>query len=230
MKTLCIIPVRGGSKGIPRKNLAELFEGMTLLEWTIRQAQVVYAGDELIVSTDDEAMAAAAGKCGTRVDMRPPELAQDASTTASVVEYLLEKLDPEASIYDTIAILQVTSPLRQSEDIAQSRRMMEEGNYDSIVSAFIETEAHPAKMYVMCDGFAEPVLPKYEASRRQDLPPIYRRNGAIFVVRRTHFLQTGQLWGGRTGLVEMPRERSVDIDAPGDLDRTRSFLAEPAAR
>src|SRR5690606_14120664 len=104
--------------------------------------------------------------------------------------------------YAAIAILQVTSPLRLPQDIFRAREMIETGAYDSVVSAYPETATHPAKMYILRGGMAHAVLPEFETARRQDLPPVYRRNGAIFMVTRAQFERTGRLWGGRTGLAE----------------------------
>lgn len=224
MRTICIIPVRGGSKGIPRKNVAELVDGVSLLEWTLRQATQAYGFEDVFVSTEDAEMARIASASRVQVVARPAELAQDETTTASVVEHLLQHVDPAQRRYSCIAILQVTSPLRTVDDISRSREMMQTGTYDSVVSAYEETSTHPAKMYFVESGTAVAVAPTYECSRRQDLPRVFRRNGAIFVVTRQHFDRTGRLWGGRTGLVEMPRERSVDIDTPEDLQKARHFL------
>ena len=103
---------------------------------------------------------------------------------------------------------------------------MATGGFDSVVSAFADEGPHPAKAYLVEDGIARSVMPEFETSRRQDLPPVFRRNGALFMVTREHYARTGRLWGGRTGLVEMPRERSIDIDAPQDFELARArFLA-----
>lgn len=225
MRILCAIPVRGGSKGIPRKNLAEIVDGVSLLEWTIRQALGAYPVEDIFVTTDDREMAQLAARCGVQVVDRPPELAQDASTTASVIDHLLEVADPDGTRFDGIAILQVTSPLRTVEDIRSSQALMRSGKFDSVVSVFEERNVHPAKMYFIESGSAVPVAPAYECSRRQDLPKVFRRNGAIFVTTRAHFKRTGRLWGGRTGLVEMPQERSIDVDAPEQLQTARRALA-----
>jgi CMP-N,N'-diacetyllegionaminic acid synthase len=229
MHTICVIPVRAGSKGIPRKNLAEIVDGVCLLEWTIRQARRAYPVEDIFVSTEDAEMARIAADCGVQVVSRPPELAQDASTTASVVEHLLAQVDPEGRRFQAIAILQVTSPLRTVEDILSAKDLMAAGRYDSVVSACEETARHPAKMYFLEAGCAVSVAPSFECSRRQDLPKVFRRNGAIFVVTREHFDRTGRLWGGRTGLVQMPGERSIDIDAPPDLEAARRFLSSRPA-
>lgn len=225
MRTLCVIPVRGGSKGIPRKNLATLFDDMTLLEWTIRQAHAVYDTDEVIVSTEDRAMSDLASACNSQVHHRPSELAQDSSSTASVVEHLVQEQKKSGRRYDVIAILQVTSPLRDAADIRSAREIMLTGNYDSVVSAYREDLTHPAKMYFWEGAMARPVLPEMEGLRRQDLPQVFRRNGAIFMATMEHFERTGALWGGRTGLVQMPKSRSVDVDSEHDLAAAREFFA-----
>lgn len=224
MKNACIIPVRGGSKGIPRKNLAELVKGISLLEWTIDQAMRCFDRDEIFVSTEDDEMASVATSRGACVVQRPRELAQDYSTTASVVSDLLNTIDPGARRFDMVAILQVTSPLRRDEDVKSATNMIRTGRFDSVVSGFEVTDTHPAKMYYLDGELAVPVSSKYETSRRQDLPKAFRRNGAIFMTTRRHFNATGMLWGARTGLVIMPRERSIDIDTPGELEAARHFI------
>lgn len=224
MRNACIIPVRGGSKGVPRKNLAELVEGISLLEWTIDQAMRCFDRDEIFVSTEDDEMASVATSRGACVVQRPLELAQDHSTTASVVFDLLNTVDPGARRFDTVAILQVTSPLRRDEDVKSATNLMRTGRFDSVVSGFEVTDTHPAKMYYLDGEFAVPVSSEYETSRRQDLPKVFRRNGAIFMTTCRHFDATGTLWGGRTGLVMMPSERSIDIDTPRDLEVARQFI------
>lgn len=225
MKTLCVIPVRGGSKGIPRKNLSPIVSGVSLLEWTVRQALTAYSRDEVFVSTEDEEMATIAVRSGARVVPRPLQFAQDASPTVEVVNHLLTDVGRDAG-FEAIAILQVTSPLRTVEDIARSRELIATGRFDSVVSAYEETACHPAKMYFVEGEYAVPVSPRYESSRRQDLPSVFRRNGAIFVVTMGYYERSHRLWGGRTGLVQMPRERSIDIDTLADLEAARAFLSQ----
>jgi CMP-N-acetylneuraminic acid synthetase len=225
MSVACIIPVRGGSKGIKRKNLSPLLGDVTLLDWTIDQALRCFKPSEVLVSTEDEELAAAARGRGAQVIPRPNHLAQDHSTTASVVEDLLENLDPSASKFHQVLILQVTSPLRQDSDVDAARELMDSGQFDSVISGFAIKEHHPAKMYFMDGDLARPVSSEFETARRQALPPVCLRNGAIFWTTRDWFTKTGQLWGGRTGLVVMPRDRSVDIDTPEDLAAAQDYLS-----
>ena len=222
MRTLCVIPARGGSKGVPRKNLVEIAPGITLLDRTIDQALRCYPAEDVVVSTEDHEIATAAEARKARVSERPAELARDESTTASVVDHLLDELDPSAELYEVIAVLQVTSPLRRDTDVREAQKMISSGRYDSVVGAFRVTDTHPAKMYFVENGDARSVAPDLETARRQDLPQVYRRNGAIFMVTRDYYATTGLLWGGRVGLVEMPAERSIDIDSPDQLEEVRN--------
>jgi CMP-N-acetylneuraminic acid synthetase len=200
------------------------------LEWTARQALACYPAEDIVVSTEDGELSTIARGCGVPVVDRPAKLAQDDTTTAAVVDHLLARLDPEATRYDAVAILQVTSPLRQASHIRNSIEMINGGAYDSVVSAYKTTTCHPAKLYFLDETsetpVARPVSPTHEFARRQDLPQAFRRNGAIFLVTRDHYARTGRLWGGRTGLVVMPMSRSVDIDSAPDLDRAKQFLTQ----
>lgn len=230
MRILCVIPVRGGSKGLPRKNALEIVAGVSLLEWTIRQATTAYPVRDIVVSTEDAELSGIAKACGIAVCPRPAELAQDETTTAAVVDHLLAELDPNAELFEAVAILQVTSPLRQVSDVQRSIEMISSGNFDSVVSAYETMACHPAKLYFLDETqampVATPVAPELQRLRRQDLPKAFRRNGAIFIVTREYHGKTGQLWGGRTGIVIMPEDRSVDIDASADLDNARQRLAQ----
>ena len=230
MRILCVIPVRGGSKGLLRKNAAELVEGVSLLEWTIRQGLASYPVENVVVSTEDFELAGIAQNCGVLVSARPAELAQDETTTAAVIDHLLAQLDPDAALFDAMAILQVTSPLRQLSDIRRSIEMISSGAYDSVISAYQTMACHPAKLYFLDETQAMPTLipfaPECQHARRQDLPKAFRRNGAIFIVTREYFEKTGQLWGGHTGLVVMPESRSIDIDTPADLEKARQMMIQ----
>jgi CMP-N,N'-diacetyllegionaminic acid synthase len=225
----CIIPVRGGSKGIPRKNLMIVAEGLSLLEWTVDQALRCFQHDDVLVSTEDAEMVSVAAGRGARVVPRPPELAQDHSSTVGVVSDLLARVDPDARRFGAVAILQVTSPLRRDEDVQKAKALMNTGRFDSVVSGFEVTSPHPAKMYYQQGELALPVSSEYETARRQDLPRVFCRNGAIFMTTRRRLEATGKLWGGRTGLVVMPRDCSVDIDDPEDLEFARHALRATAS-
>jgi CMP-N,N'-diacetyllegionaminic acid synthase len=194
-------------------------QGMSLLEWSIREAQKSRLKDALLVSTEDAELAQIAARCGVQVAHRPAELAQDNTTTAAVVADLLQEHEA-----DVITILQATSPLRQAVDIDAALALFESGEYDSVVSGCVYNGPHPAKLYMADGRGVRPVAPEFEIARRQDLPLIYQRNGAIFMVKAAYFKQTGALWGGNTAMLKMPVERSVDVDSHADLEAARKYL------
>ena len=235
MRILCIIPVRGGSKELPRKNFLEIKKNISLLEWTIKQANEIFDNDDIVVSTENLELSNIAKAVGTRVIDRPNELAQDESTTADVVNHVLKYLDPNGKIYEALVILQVTSALRQNEDINKSIKMIKSKKYDSVISGFETINNHPAKQYTIDEtegiSIAKPVLPEshplqQKHANRHQRSKIYQRNGAIFLVTQKFFIQTGLLLGGRIGLVKMPLERSIDIDTEDELKQVRKILEQ----
>ena len=143
-KNLCIIPVRGGSKGIPRKNLRNIFRKITLLEWTINQAKEAFSRDDIIISTEDSEMKKVAQSCNVRVIDRPKYLAKDNSKTISVIDHLFKVFKKENINFNAFTILQVTSPLRLITNIKDSIKLINNYNYDSVISVY-EDDNHPAK-------------------------------------------------------------------------------------
>lgn len=227
MRFLCIIPVRGGSKGLKRKNALEIKTGISLLEWTVHQAHSAYPKEDVVISTEDFELSKIAKDAGARVFERPMNLAQDSSTTSDVVYNVLDQLsDPSA--YEAIAILQVTSALRTREDILKSIEMMQSKIYDSVISAYESLSSHPAKQYFINEiegnKIASSFVPLLQHANRQERPKVFQRNGAIFTVTKDFFLKTSHLWGGRIGIVDMPFERSIDIDTADDLKKARLLL------
>lgn len=221
-KWMCVVPVRGGSKGLPRKNALPVKDDISLLEWTLREAQKSILKESLVVSTEDAELAAIASRCGVKVALRPEALARDESTTAEVIAHLLAQQDEGI---ETLCVLQATSPLRTVADIDAAAALMAQGGVDSVVSVCAYEGVHPAKMYVETDGGAQPVMQLPQSTRRQERSNIFVRNGAIYMVRRPFFDETGSLWGGKTALLKMPKERSIDIDTLADLDAARVYLA-----
>ena len=221
--SFCIIPVRGGSKGLPRKNLLKIYNNISLLEWTINQAKKVYECEKIIVSTEDSELKSIAKESNVRVVNRPADLAKDKSSTLSVIDHLFEIFESEEIILDSFTILQVTSPLRDSKHIKNSLELINSNKYDSVLSVYID-DKHPAKNYFYVNGFLEPVIPNYEFFPRQLLPVVYRRNGAIFSVTSDYYKKYKKLWGGKIGYVLMDKERSIDIDYYEDFIKAKEFI------
>lgn len=219
MKVLGIITARGGSKGIPRKNLTPLC-GKSLLQWT---SDVAHASDlsDTVLSTDDSEIAEAGKALGIEVPfMRPEELAQDNTPTIPVLQDVITKLATEGREYDAVLTLQPTNPLRQVSDINGAIKLLSESGAESVI-AFVDVgEKHPARMkWIDEEGriknpeFAE----AFEGQRRQDLPKIYLREGSIYLTRTDVLMEKNSLQGDdcRAWLIEP--ERAVNIDIPFDL-------------
>jgi len=219
MSVLAIIPARGGSKAIPRKNVAAV-GGKPLIAWTIEAALSANCIERCIVSTDDEQIAVVAKGAGAEVPfMRPPELAQDDSPSAATVLHALKWLDDnERYEPDFVILLQPTSPARSADDIDHAMRLALEKDADAVVSVCLAKD-HPYWVKEMKpDGLLQDfVRPPKPVTRRQDLPPAYVLNGAIYLGRRSVWLETGSCYTEKTYGYVMPVERSLDIDTPWDL-------------
>ena len=213
MKILAIIPARGGSKGIPRKNIKPL-AGKPLIAWTIETALQAQGIDRVIVSTEDEEIALVAKKFGAEVPfMRPLDLAQDDTPGIAPVLHAIEQL----SDYDWVLLLQPTSPLRSTEDIEGIIQICRDEGAPSAVSV-TQASKHPFWMYQRDDrNRLQPLIPnRPEVTRRQDLTAAYALNGALYLARIDWLIQNQGFIGSETLGYVMPEERSVDLDTPMD--------------
>jgi CMP-N-acetylneuraminic acid synthetase len=218
-KVLALITARGGSKGIPGKNLVPLV-GKPLIAWTVEAARGASSLSRIVVSTDDDAIAAACRSLGAEVPFRrPPELAGDASSHISVVEHALRWLESqERFLPDYVVLLQPTSPLRTSADIDAAVSLAQRKGTDAVVSV-CEAQDHPylVKQVDEHGGLIDYVTPPLAYARRQDFPPAWVLNGAVYVNRREALLRTRSFVPAGALPYVMPRERSIDIDTPADL-------------
>jgi N-acylneuraminate cytidylyltransferase len=228
IRVLAVITARGNSKGVPAKNIRPL-AGQPLLFWTIQAARESTRVDRLILSSDDARIIHIAGELGCEAPfVRPAELARD--DTPGV----LPVLDAVGRIhgYDVVVLLQPTSPLRSAADIDACVDLVMSSDAPACVSVTAVQE-HPFWMYwLQPGGQLERLLPDDTAyaTRRQELPPIYRPNGAVYVARVPWLRETGTfLSGGTVGYV-MPAERSLDIDTENDFVHAEFALRQRAAR
>ena len=226
---LGIIPARGGSKGIPRKNV-RLVGGRPLIAYTIDAALESRLLTRFITSTDDTEIAAVAGGLGSPVLMRPSELAADDTPMVPVVKHTLATLEPTEGRYDYVVVLQPTTPLRTSEDIDEALALLVETGADSVISVYQVADHHPARMYRQVDGRLVPYEAEPPQRLRQALPPVYHRNGAIYACRRTLIEQHGTLIGPDTRPYIMPRQRSLNIDDELDLAFADFLLSQQHPR
>ena len=231
MKVLGVIPARGGSKSIPRKNLADV-NGRPLLSFIIEVAQEAKELDRLVVSTDDEEIATVARKWGADVPfLRPPELATDEVDLVSVVRHAMQEMDRLGFVADAIVSLQPTSPLVESDDIDLAIQKLEDTGADSVASVLPIDHEHPFWVKRLV---GDRVLPFNEYTdesylQRQDLPPAFIFDGGIFV-RRRRLLEE---WSGRDfGLgndvraVVLDARKSLHIDDPLHLELVRAIVRQ----
>lgn len=221
-RVLAVIPARGGSKGVIRKNVRQL-GGKPLIAWTIEAA--LHAGfvDQVLVSTDDAEIAEVSQQYGADVPfMRDAKLAQDDSTTIDVVVDALQR----CSGFDWVVLLQPTSPLRTATDIDKALALCIEKNAPSCVSVCL-AESSPYWMFTLNDEhYLNPLLPATQATRRQDLPPVYSLNGAIYVAKVEWLLEHKKFVTPETVAYTMPVERSIDLDTELDFRQLQIILGD----
>lgn len=222
-KVLALVTARGGSKGLPGKNLREL-AGQPLIAWTIAAARSSHYVDRLVVSTDDEGIAAAARQCGAEVPfMRPAELAADDSPGMDPVFHALKELPG----YDWVVLLQPTSPLRQAVDIDACLELCERAAAPACVSVVVPDQSPYLSFRVNGQGRIEPLLGWENVnSPRQNLPPAVALNGAVYVARTEWLGRKRSFVSAETLAYRMPRERSVDIDSVEDLELAGQLLGK----
>jgi CMP-N-acetylneuraminic acid synthetase len=228
---LGLITARGGSKGLPRKNILPL-AGRPLIGWTLDAARASRRLGRCLVSTDDEDIAAVARRLGGEVPfLRPLELAGDRSPHLDVVLHALQWLAThEAYRPDYVLILQPTSPLRTADDIDGIIRLALEHRADAAVSV-CPAHDHPWLVHrLQADGTLAPMVAcELAYPRRQDLPPAYALNGALFLHRCERLLAGGRLDPAGALAWIMPPERSLQIDTPWDLRLVELVLGQRAA-
>ena len=221
-RILALIPARGGSKGVPRKNVRSLC-GKPTIAYTIEEA--ISCQDlfhRVVVSTDDTEIANISREFGAETPfIRPRELAEDASPMLPVVQHAAQWIEKEDRIsLDWVCLLQPAAPLRLEEDIRGAINYAQRTDCDSVISCVRVQATHPVLMKkINADGFIAPFcVEEKEGTRRQDLnPPAYMRNGAIYLTKRETIFEQNSLWGGKQLPYLMPEERSLGIDSEIDF-------------
>jgi CMP-N-acetylneuraminic acid synthetase len=233
MQVLGIITARGGSKGIPKKNIAPVM-GKPLLAYTAEAALGARRLSRIVLSTDDPEIAETGRRCGVEVPfLRPAELAGDATPTIPVLQDVVRRLEAQGCRYDATFLLQPTNPLRTAADIDGAVDLLERTGADSVIS-FVDTgERHPARMKsidaagrVTDPPFGEP----FEGIPRQQLPKLYLRDGSVYLTRRDVLMERNSLKGADCRAWIMPEERAWNIDSPFDLFLVEQMLRYQHAR
>jgi N-acylneuraminate cytidylyltransferase len=226
-KVLAVIAARGGSKGLPGKNVAKA-GARPLISWTIDAVHRSRYVDRTVLSSEDDKIIAIAKKAGCEVPfVRPTNMAED---TSPVEEALTHALDQLAEPYDYLVLLQPTSPLRLAEDIDGAIGKCHSSGAPACVAG-CEPDKSPYWMFhVGDDGTMSPVTGSDSLkSRRQDLPAVFAPNGAVFVSRVPWFREHRTFYGPDTVAYMMPPERSLDIDTALDLTIVRTLLEKAAS-
>lgn len=208
MRAVTIIPARGGSKGIPRKNLVDV-AGRPLLAYAV-EASLASGVDETWVSSEDDEILAVAESLGARALRRPDALATDTASSEAALLHFAEHV-----AFDRLVFVQATSPFVTPGDIDRAVALLDE--YDSVLSVA------PFTQFVWIEG-----RPNYDVGnrrRRQDAPPAYLETGSLFATSRDALLRTGNRLSGRVGYVHVPKIRAFDVDGWDDLEVVRALAA-----
>jgi CMP-N-acetylneuraminic acid synthetase len=215
MRVLGIVPARGGSSRVPRKNLARL-GGRTLVRRALETALASRCLEVVALSSEDDEILTEADGLDVVALRRPPELATDTARAAEFALHALEALDDPDAPFEAIAIVQCTSPFTSPEDVAGAVELLERTGAESVVTVSrVEAAHHPAKLKVLDGDRLLPFLEDDRLTPSHELPPLWVRNGSVYVFRRDvveRGLEAEDVRG-----YEMPPERSFDIDTARDL-------------
>jgi pseudaminic acid cytidylyltransferase len=220
MAAVAVIPARGGSKRLPRKNIAD-FLGKPIISYTIEAAHQSGCFSRVIVSTEDDEIAEVALRFGAEVDVRDTSLASDTATVHAVCITFLDAERARGRDWDQMACLYATAPLRTADDIRATMALLETGVCDFAmgVSSY-DKQPHQA-LKLMPGNALVPMWPELLKYRASDLPPLRASNGTTYVVNCEAFRQHGDFYGPNLRGHNMPRNHAVDIDTAEDLEFAR---------
>jgi CMP-N,N'-diacetyllegionaminic acid synthase len=227
MRVLGLIPARGGSRGVSHKNIRVL-AGRPLLQYTAEAALAAGRLNRVVLSTDDDAIAAVGKQCGLDVPfLRPAELARDTTPTLSVVRHALTSLEAAGDRFDAVCLLQPTTPFRGEGEIDMCVTLLERTLADAVMTVRrVPDEYNPHWTYTrdlngclrLVTGETVPI------ARRQDLPPVFHRDGSVYVTRRDVVLERDTLYGDRLLGYVIERGPWVNIDTPADWARAEELI------
>lgn len=229
MSIVAVIPARGGSKGIPRKNLARI-AGRPLIDYSIEAARNAVSVDRVLISTDDNEIAEVARELGAEVPfLRPPDLADDKAPMLGVLRHALAWLESQGVVAEALVLLQPTSPLRTSRHVEEAITLFRSTAASSVVSVVeVPHQFNPVSVMkltaqgTLSNFFGNHVV----ATRRQDKPKAYARNGPAVLVCHPDTLRVNELYGDSCRPYLMSDEYSLDIDVPRDLMAAEQALLD----
>jgi CMP-N,N'-diacetyllegionaminic acid synthase len=228
MRVLGVVTARGGSKGIPRKNV-RILGGKPLIAWTAEAARGARRLERTILSTDDDEIAEAGRAAGLEVPFaRPAELATDQAPTLPVLQHAVRFLEDSGDRYDAICLLQPTNPLRTAALIDACIERFEESNAHTLITvSAVPAEYNPHWVYVngpngtlrLATGELVPI------PRRQELPPAFHREGSVYIMRRNLLMDEGTLYGPRLVGYPVDPRSSVNLDTEDDWQRAEALVS-----
>lgn len=219
MRRIAIIPARGGSKRLPRKNILEL-GGQPMLSYPIARAKESGLFDRIIVSTEDDEIAGLAKSSGAEVMDRSDELAGDQKQVIDVCHDVLRRLIEQGESVDLFCCIYATAVFLKPEDFIESEKIIHEKNAD-IVMGVSGYPIHPYKAMEEVDGFLRPAFPEMAKKQSQNYPDFYASNGTIYWARADYFMKTPSFFADRLSGYVIPNERAPDIDEPEDYEQAQ---------
>ena len=223
MEVLGIIPARGGSQAIPRKNLVSLL-GRPLIAYTCDAAVQSRLLTRIVASTDDNEIAEVIRAASIELPfIRPTELAEDSTPMLAVVQHVLSQLGSYQP--DCVVLLQPTSPLRRAQHVDSAIQLLFDTEADTVVTVVeVPHNFNPTSVLRMLEGVVTPYQDGAAIFRRQDKPRVYARNGPAVLINNTGVIHSGRLYGDIIRGLEMNRAESIDIDSPEDLELAEFYL------
>lgn len=223
-KILAIIPARGDSKGLPRKNIIDL-AGKPLIAWTIEASLNSKYITKTVVSSDDDEILTISKKYKSDIIKRPDKLALDTTASEPVIKHVIEELKKENQKFDYLVLLQPTSPLRDTKNIDDAFDMLFQSDATALISV-CEIDNKILKAFkANKKGFMEGVSNnKYPFMRRQDLPKTYLSNGAIYIIKVNEFMKNNSFFTDETISFVMNEAQSMDIDTKVDLEKVQGII------
>lgn len=225
MKNLAIIPARAGSKGIKDKNI-KLLNGKPLMSYTIETAIESKIFDEVMVSTDSKEYANIAKEYGAKVPfMRSGELSNDTASSWDVIRNVIDKYKEIDKEFDTVALLQPTSPLRVAQDIVDGYKLMNDKSANSVIGV-CEVDHSPHWMNTLPEdnSMKNFINPKFIGLPRQKLDIYYRINGALYIIKIEYLMKTHNIYENKSYALIMDKIRSIDIDEEIDFKIAESLI------
>jgi len=223
---VAIIPARGGSKGLPRKNVLPL-AGKPLIVWSIEQALASSSIDRVIVSTDDQEIGRISELAGAEVIQRPADISGDEASSESALRHVLDTLAEQGDAPDNVVFLQCTSPIRPPGCIDRAFEAYALKGADSLLSV---TECHRFFWKLSNDGYGEPQnYDPLHRPRRQEMDNAYQENGSLYIFSRALFDESGSRLGGKIALYVMEDPTSYEIDSPTDFAIVEMLMKQTGA-